>query len=264
MKTQFLSYGGGLLTGLFLFFLLSASPESNESLTKAGLTASEASARIQESRYVEVPIKEFFSDVARYREQHVEKLPRLSAESRNEKHSRMFTYSVNTLEAFFVKVKSLAATAEIPSEEIAIRFYYGVYPLGTKIAAQNYSSLHTLFMVPNYWSQKDKRYRDFDVQELADYLVDNKGYGNYQKDKEEVIKNYYLENMYQRDKTSTAYILDASAFQWAGTPETASFLPSFLVAPPVINQGQLCPPNCQAYNLLTYIDNNEPEFPGTR
>jgi hypothetical protein len=60
----------------------------------------------------------------------------------------MFIYSVNTLEAFLTEVKEQAQAAEIPADQIAIRFYFGIYPLGTRIDDENYSSLQTLFMVP--------------------------------------------------------------------------------------------------------------------
>lgn len=266
MKTRFVSFGGGLVTGIFLFLLLSASMEKNESRSD-NLPLAEAGAYFAPNTgYKEVPIKEFFNDVARYNRKHALIVaPTMPAEALNDSASRMFLYSVNVLEKFFADIKKHAVNANIKSEDLAIRFYYGVYPLGQKVARQNYSSLHTLFMVPNYWSEQEKRFRDFDIRKLAARITKDGGYGIYAKNREELINQYYLENMYQNDKKATAFMLDASAFEWTSpdAPQKASFFPALSpVLPPVINQGQLCPPNCPLNSLLDYIDSKPREFPG--
>lgn len=262
MKNQIISFGGGLVTGLCLFVLLSASMETSDYRLEP--TSTKVSAPLPNNEYVEVPIGDFFKDVARYNKRHAELIAtKMPAKSKNKLPSRMFTYYVQTLESFLEEVKRLAATGGIPPDKVAIRFYYGVYPIGQKVAGENYSSLHTLFMVPNYWSDKDKKFWDLDIRKLA-VEVDKNGWGNY-ADHEDLIRTYYLINMFKADSTSTAFMLDASALKYTGSlpVQKAGFFPSLTPPlPPVINQGQLCPPNCVANTLLDYVDSQPELFPG--
>lgn len=255
MKTQFLSYGGGLITGLLLVALLSAFKEKLDPAGQAPIpTAVALPEYATRQGFVEVPIKDFFMDVARYKTTHADVIEGTMEPRR--KPSRMFIYSIDVLEDFFDVIRKSGKKAKIKSENLAIRFYYGIYPRGTKIAGEDYSGLHTLFMVPNHWSEQDSSFRDFEITKLAEFVKSN-GYGK--KNKQDVIAEFYLENIHKRDSSAGAFILDASAVRYTGPfpVKTASVFP-MPAAPRVINQGQLCPPNCPLTSLLTYIDDTFP------
>lgn len=237
MKKQFIGFGGGLITGVLLVMLFSASAvreESNQSM---------ASAEPQE--FHPVRIEDFFRNVANYRDQHV----RAVRENTNGRPSRMFIYNVSILEQFFKVIADNGSRAGLKHDELAIRFYYAVYPKKQKVAGHEYGSLHTLYMVPNYWDDNTMRYRDLDLIRLADAVKNG-----YPGDTSKIIEQFYLESLYEKDrKNATAFMLDATA-----VPYTGSVLPSpgggSMSAPLVINQGQLCPPNCPDKSLLDYVD----------
>ncbi len=244
MKTQFFSYGGGLITGVLLVILFSASTEREK--PELPTITSEAT---QQVRFHPVPVKQFFDNVANYRDQHA----KLVRREIGKEPSRMFIYSVPTLEAFFKVIEAHGNTAQLNHDELAIRFYYAVYPKDLRIAGHDYGSLHTLYMIPNVWSEADQTYKDLDIRALANDVQKAKGYGN--RNKNEVIKSYYLENIYGRQPNAGAFMLDGTALPYSGpTPSRTGSLN--VMPPPVINQGQLCPPNCPDNSLLTYIDAN--------
>lgn len=251
MKTQYFNFFGGLLTGALVVTLFSSSldrsiPEADPPVIS----------RPGDIEYVEVPIDEFFKDVARYRVTHAEVVgPNMPGQARD-KASRMFLYSVNVLEDFISLVKKYGKNSGIKPDDLAIRFYYGVYPRGQIIKGQDYSSLHTLFMVPNVWSEKEQRFIDTHISQLARDVKLNRS--DFKKDPNQFIARYYIENIYRANNEATMFMLDASAVRYTGKDSVyrkAAFIPSFMPPPPVvINQGQLCPPNCPTLSLLNEID----------
>lgn len=250
MKTQFFNFGGGLLTGALVVVLFSSTMKRNVPDARAAIID-----RPGDIEYVEVPLSEFFKDVARYNFKHAKKVEPTMGHTEN-KPSRMFLYSVDVLEDFIVLVKKLGRQAGIKSEDLGIRFYYGVYPRGQRIKGQDYSSLHTIFMVPNRWSEKEQKFIDIDIRQLS--IAARSNARAYKQDKEAFIEQYYLQKIYNADTTASSFMLDASAIEYSGKEpiyNKAAFFPSSLrVERVVINQGQLCPPNCPTLSLLDEID----------
>src|SRR5687768_12373774 len=107
MKTRLINFGSGLVTGLCLFTLLSASVDSGVSGSESEVLTTEPSKNIAaNTAYVEVPIAEFFGDVARFNRQYARRIRRvIPEESGNSLPSRMFIYSLKALEDFFTVVK---------------------------------------------------------------------------------------------------------------------------------------------------------------
>lgn len=275
MKTQFIGFGSGLIMGLCLVIFLPSSPVKNmETSFAASLTSLIPEVGIRENDFELVPIETFYRNVARYYGTHCKlvrnDMPQNKVTSPwhrmgKAKHepSRMFIYSVNTLENFFGLIRQYGDSAGLDRNKLAIRFYYGVYPRDKTVAKEKYESLHTLFMVPNYWSGQLNRYVDLDIKGLAEN--GGKQYENDKSKQEEFISTYFLENIYNSNndqgKGRSILMLDASAIKYKGDypVKTASLLP-LLVDPPVINQGQLCPPNCPTNSsLLDVIDSMYPD-----
>ena len=282
MKTP-VNFLGGLVTGLLLFSLTTSSfrqADTNadpayqmSSMIPSGSLSAPPPQRV---KFVEVPLQNFVQDVARYYQTHAQtiqaKMPTgghiipgtVVKRKSNEQASRMFLYSVSVLEQFFAEIKKLAATADITPEELGIRFYYGVYPQDQTIAKENYGSLHTLLMMPNYWSREDKRYRDIDVKGLAQAVKKAKDNGTWSNNvKQQIIKDSFLENVYAANPLKKILLLDASTVQYEGDfPVVKASVFSLFAptppAPPIINQGQLCPPACPTASFLDFVDGKYP------
>lgn len=277
MKTQFIGFGSGLMMGLCLVIFLPSSPVKNtEASFGASLTSLMVDGGNVEKDFELVPIETFYKNISRYYGTHCKlirkDMPQNKAtwslggnKGRRQEPARMFIYSVNTLEKFFGLIKEYGRSAELDPNKLAIRFYYGVYPMDKQVAREKYESLHTLFMVPNYWSERLNRYVDLDIKRLSEDVA-NSGYSN--KDKEDFIAGYFLQSMYNKDnmndpmsKARGIFMLDASAVRYKGDypVKTASLLPLY-TDPPVINQGQLCPPACPTSNSL--LDTVDGMYPG--
>jgi hypothetical protein len=272
MKTQFKSFGGGLLTGCLLFLLVSAS------LPEKDLPRSEADSKSLSplgplTDFHNVKIDDFYKNVARYRSTHIErikgKMPKDPQTGARKNPSRMFIYSVDVLRDFFTVIEKSADKSGIKPDELAIRFYYGVYPRTETIPNTafppnpdlDYGSLLTLFMVPNYWDDETKSYRDLDIKGLAEHIMQH-GYPNDPEKRKNLIESFYLENKYVVDPNAEAFLLSPTSVPYHGaTPVISaglSYFPVLPANPAVINQGQLCPPNCPSKSLLGVIDSKYP------
>jgi hypothetical protein len=276
MKTQFIGFGSGLLLGLCLVIVSPPSPVKHPEATfGASLTSFRVDGGNPEKDFELVPIETFYKNISRYYGTHCKLIRKDMPQNRattpqgrrgaKQEPSRMFIYSVNTLEKFFGLIKEYARSAKLDSSKLAIRFYYGVYPIDKRVAREKYESLHTLFMVPNYWSEHQNRYVDLDIKRLSDDVANN-GYPN--KNKEDFIAEYYLESIYNKNtmadpvsKARAIFMLDASAIKYNGDypVKTANLLP-LSSDPPVINQGQLCPPACPTSTSL--LDTVDDMYPG--
>lgn len=201
--------------------------------------------------FLGVPLDTFMKDVGRYRGTHVEDAGIGMARSTN-KHekdmSRACTYSLDTLKKFICLLETYAAKSKIRSKDLAIRFYYGVYPREMRIARQDYGSLHTLFMVPAVYNPKTEVYEDFDAKASAQKRYQGKGNG---KMEYQFKSGYYtLREMVAQGISDPIFILDASAIlPPRGEVRGLAPPPAF-----VMNQGQLCPPNCPDDSFLSKID----------
>ena len=259
MKTQFFNFGGGLLTGALVVVLFSSTMKRNSPEAQVATID-----RPGDIEYVEVPLAEFYKDVARYNFKHAKEIEPTMGHTENQP-SRMFLYSVDVLEDFILLVKKYGRQARIKHEDLGIRFYYGVYPRGQRIKGQDYSSLHTIFMVPNRWSEKEQKFIDIDIRQLA-LALRSGGDREYKRNEEAFIERHYLQNIYEADSLAKTFMLDASAIEYTGKDpiyNKAAFFPSALrVERVVINQGQLCPPNCPRLSMLDDIDAIYPVDPG--
>ncbi|MEX2232504.1 MAG: hypothetical protein WD824_10105 [Cyclobacteriaceae bacterium] len=251
MKIQFLNFGGGLMTGVLLVVLFSASSvrENPDIILRTEPEVPPV------TEFHLVPLREFFQNVANYGKQHA---AIVSANMRRngikQEPSRMFIYSIPVLEAFFNEIRARAYQAELNPDELAIRFYYAVYPdKMRKIAGHDYSSLHTLYMSSNHWSEAEQKYKDIDLVGLAERAKTLKA--DYDKQKSQLIPQFYLENVDGRDQDANAKVLmlDATAVPYSGPlpSKSGSVVPYEF---DVINQGQLCPPNCPQNSLIDYAD----------
>jgi hypothetical protein len=270
MKAKFTTFGGGLLTGLLLVLLLSSTTREKTDLENKTEPRS-PELTVAASGFHLVPIDTFYKNVARYRSMHVKAVrplmpgatqtdgrPAMGPDGLQKKKepSRMFIYTIDWLEKFIVMVRSEAITGGIDPEWMAIRFYYAVYPEGKKIGGHDYGKLHTLYMIPNYWNADQGRYMDLDligaVNEIQKAEEQDKELSG--KERQDIIKKYFLENIPKAARGKIrVFMLDASTVAWKGrepSPVGSLFLPE----PPVINQGQLCPPNCPTTSLLDVID----------
>lgn len=247
MKTQFLNFGGGLIAGVLLVTLFSASTVRDN--PESGRRAA------PEDTYHLVPIKEFFKNVANYKKQHADVVyQQMLDRGIQKKPSRMFIYSIPYLEDFFAEIRAQAYKAELNPHELAIRFYYAVYPDDMrKIAGHDYSSLHTLYMTPSIWSEEDQSYKDLDLVGLVARLTAVHEKPKYDTTRSQVIRSFYLENRYKTHPNAKILVLDASTARWTFPfpSRSGSVTPYDLQ---VINQGQLCPPNCPQNSLLQKID----------
>ncbi len=246
MKTKFTTFGGGLITGLLLMLLVSATTRDDD----------EASPRSRID-FRMVPLDTLYKSVARYRTKHVDlirpNLPRVSSDTAEP--SRMFIYEVRYLEDFFLTVKSLALDGGLDPKKTAIRFYYGVYWKGQKHAGHDYGSLHTLFMVPNYWSENDQSYRDIELVGLSTELKKLRKHGHVDPSAvEKIVSEHYLQQAYRNDPNTGVFMLEAYAIPYHGPVPSLSGSIGSPIPPPVMNQGQLCPPNCPNVTLLQDID----------
>lgn len=249
MKTRILSYGGGVITGVLLVMLFSASSVRE----KADVDRVAPPAEVPGTEFHLVPLREFLTNVARYRQEHAMAVSKSMSRKYDRKiePSRMFIYSVPVLEAFFNEIRAYAYQTELNPNELAIRFYYAVYPEGRSVAGHDYGLLHTLYMSPNYWSEAEQKYKDIDIKGLAEKA---KKLGNdYAQQKDKLIKDSYLEKVDKSDSNAEVLLLDATAVPYMGPLPSRSG--SSVPYPfEVINQGQLCPPNCPRYSLIEYSD----------
>jgi len=246
-----------MLSGLALFALLSSAFDREETTSVESTPFDYALTRDSPTDYSGfrlVPIDSLYRDIARYRGQHIKDLePKMQERARNKdkEMSRMFLYSVHTLDRFLDVIKSLG---ESQSGKLAIRFYYGVYPEKMSLHGEDYGALHTLIMMPNYWSQKYERYMDIDLLGLKKYLED-KHLGTFD---ENVAELFYIESMYKQHGTKyhPVLMLEASAIESDNSKKRINKAGFFSVPEdaPAINEGQLCPPNCPKKSLLDAVD----------
>src|SRR5687768_2544164 len=117
MKTKVFNFGGGIITGMFLFLFLPASFETKEPVFEtrfAGIPIPGDGP--QKTKFREVPIGEFYKDVARYYGTHAKRvvgsMPQNASTSLGpgrtlikKEPARMFLYSVTTLEDFLEQIK---------------------------------------------------------------------------------------------------------------------------------------------------------------
>lgn len=249
MKTRILSYGGGVITGVLLVMLFSASSVRE----KADVDWMAAPADAPANEFHLVPLKEFLANVARYKDEHAFPVSKemMRKYDRKIEPSRMFIYSIPVLEAFFSEIKARAYQAELNPHEMAIRFYYAVYPQGRTVAGHKYGLLHTLYMSPNYWSDEEQKYMDIDVDRLAANAA--KLGNDYALQKDKLIRESYLVNVDKSDSNAAVLLLDATAVPYMGPlPSRSGSAAPYAFQ--VINQGQLCPPNCPANTLIDYAD----------
>jgi hypothetical protein len=261
MKTQFKSFGGGLLTGCLLFLLVSASlPDKDRSRSEADSKSVHPPRPLAD--FHSVKIDDFYKNVARYKGTHIKRIkgrmPRDPQTNERKQPARMFIYSVDVLRDFFTVIEKSAEKSGIKQGDLAIRFYYGVYPRPEKIprTGMDYGSLLTLFMVPNYWEEETHSFRDLDIRGLAEHIT-QQGYPSDEEKRKSLIKEFFLENKFNADPNAEAFMLSPTSVPYSGdSPVHSASLSFFPLAPPppVINQGQLCPPNCPTMSLLNVID----------
>lgn len=266
MKTQILNFGGGLIVGLIVFTMISASEKSDYPSRNHVTIEGDDCFPYSDDAFLEVEMEEFLTDLSRYYTKHAkvirQTMPKKEVEAslshwaniknkdkrkKKEKFiarepSRMFIYSIDTLKKFIGLIEKYGKMADIDRSELGIRFYYGVYPREKTIAGEDYGSLHTLFMVPNHWNSSDNQFYDIEIRKLARTIKDmnDKSIPIDEDTLNTLVKNHYFMELYKKNPRMSAFMLDASTVRYTGpSPVT------------IINQGQLCPPNCPTFHLLT-------------
>ncbi|MFZ6009594.1 MAG: hypothetical protein ACOYXT_04540, partial [Bacteroidota bacterium] len=206
--------------------------------------------------FVGVPLKEFMMDVARYNGTHAKDiLSELRTETPQDLPSRTCMYSLGRIKEFICQMERYTVKAGLNPDDLGIRFYYGIYPEKKKIAGQLYEGLHTLFMVPSIYDSRSQRYIDFDPKATAEKRYNNELYkGIYKKAQFTPQHNFAaladLVPLALADSSIVIFMLDASAVK----PPVGSIVGMAPVETSVMNQGQLCPPNCPPRNFLNVID----------
>jgi hypothetical protein len=206
-------------------------------------------------------LQDFTQGVARYRRYHAEPVStsirgadsHLTASFQD---ARSCWYSLDTLEKFICLIKEYAGQAGLSNTGLGIRFYYGMYNDHMAVLkssplhpAPNYSSHHTLFMVPTYNNGVGDL--DFDPRmAAANPVVVIEGPRTQLYDT--LFKSSYINLIANHALAKRPLVLD---FMTANAALKA--LPSNLEK----NQGKLCPPTCpsEATSTLQSIDGSLPD-----
>jgi len=269
MKTHFGSFIGGVFVTIVVSTVLTAWNTPNKQSPGMAARFVGSSGNNEKEVFTGVPIDTFYMNVARYKGTYVDcikqKMPQNSERAallgEQQEPARMFLYDLNTLERFLTIIRQCGQEVGLGDNKLAIRFYYAVYPRTMSVAGEDYGSQHTLYMTPNVWSDKYKRYVDVSIRTLARYVQDNPSVHPIRNRPvaDSLIEKFYFENLITKHSKPKVFVLDASAVTFTGKQPV--YHGSFLPLPgeaglPVINQGQLCPPNCPPTSLLDNIDSH--------
>jgi hypothetical protein len=188
--------------------------------------------------FKEVPLVDFFSDVARYNGTHVKEVkPGLRSATGNKliEPSRLCMYSLDTLKKFICFIETYSDQAKLNHKGLGINFYYAVYPKKKLLNGENYGSLHTLYMVPTYYHPSLKKAIPIDLKALANYRISNPN------DEKISPLTFSLDSLFKRDPKHVAFIMNSSSFSSSTYDDDGNI---------ILNQGQLCPPACVGTQYL--------------
>ncbi|HEY0744828.1 MAG TPA: hypothetical protein VGD40_25350 [Chryseosolibacter sp.] len=211
-----------------------------------------------------VSLKQLMYDIARYKGTHVKQItPEMAAHTYQESAARSCTYSLDTLKKFICLIETYSKKANIKPQELAIRFFYGVYPKKEIVNDEKYGSLHTLFMIPAVFEPSTGTYVEFDPQMTAEPKKDFLARLSKTQFKSS-FPFYALRDLAPYallDDAIDVLVLDSRAIpkkskylRRSSAPESGSFS----VAQYSWNQGMLCPPNCPTTDFLSTVDGSLP------
>jgi hypothetical protein len=241
MKTVFTFICGCLLTTLVL----------------TGFTSYQDSAKrdtkichdCKRNDFLNIPLKDYFDDIARYNGTHVEDVRRemRQANGRDIEPSRVCMYTLDTLKKFICFIETYAAQAKIPTKRLGINFHYAVYPQRKVIAGKKVGNLHTLYLTSTYYDPKLDSIKDIDLRATARYATVPAFKDSLDNAKVEFPVS--LKSLFKRFPNQKAFMMGASAFQSASSSAENSVLSEPPPSDPMairVNQGQLCPPACKS------------------
>ena len=259
-----------LLTGL-AFFLFSASFVLLHGFTDHNMAVpmgTTTDTTCGNDQFYGTNFNEFVQGVARYRKYHVEPFEatyrNVSSQGSAFQDSRSFWYSIDSLEKFICLLKQYAYVDGITTDQLGIRFYYGMYKdpqiMGLKHPylppPPNYGGLHTLFLVPTMTGENGQIV-DFDPKGLANAV----NLANMQQVKrpEFKVKETIIPaevRALRRDSFTYRRMLER------GTVNITPLMMNAIItdnAQAEKNQGQLCPPGCPNLSILHVIDSTTPD-----
>ena len=190
--------------------------------------------------FKEIPINDFFADIARYNGTHVKGIRNATrqAQDNNPKvePARVCIYSLDTLKKFICFIETYAKAAQIPTDSLGINFYYAVYPKRKHIGDHNVGSLHTLYLTPTYYDARNEMYMPIHLKALATFRMEHPNI------KYISPRRFSLDSLRNSLTYTTAFMMSASTFESTTTSFTTS-------GGTKINQGQLCPPACSGVSI---------------
>jgi hypothetical protein len=192
-----------------------------------------------------ISLHELMEDAARYRTTHAQlaedTMRQLSLQ--NKIASRSCYFTLETLKKFLYYVETYSKSHEIQSKQIAINFYYTVYPREKVMPnGKQYGSLHSLYLVPSKLDSESRGYDDFDP-------ISNKTLTQLVNYREKPNQGSGINGIIDRLKQTQIFALAPQpVFQLMSSPQAGASD----TAPLMRNQGGLCP--CPPKNVFEDID----------